>query len=159
MRLLTRLELALRSQSTTDAAADLTYNLVDYKDHGRLKTSAGRVSTPGRKQLFRAYAPSGSFFADLVGIVDEGAATVTREFKPIPAKTVQLMDTVFDNGRRITPRPKICRGARAPDERTDRLRCPLQDHPAAGGVSGANSLTALGALVTSEKLRADKRQD
>src|SRR6204780_4036282 len=74
-------------------AADFVYKLVEYKDRARLKTSAGKVSTPGRKQLFRPYAPSGSFFADLVGIIDEGVTTVAREFKPIPSNAIQLMET------------------------------------------------------------------
>ena len=98
-------------------AADFVYKLVEYKDRGRLKTSAGKISTPGRKQLFRAYAPSGSFFADMVGIMDEGVTTVAREFKPIPSNTVQLMETVFDHGQRILPRPTLAAGARARDER------------------------------------------
>jgi len=138
--------------------ADFTYQLVDYKGHGRLKTSAGKISTPGRKQLFRAYAPSGSFFADLVGIVDEGATTVAREFKPIPAKTVQLMDTVFDNGRRIMPRPtlaeareRLMNGLTAFDARYKTLRRPAE--------FPVRQTAALGALVISEKLRAQKRQD
>src|SRR6202041_3834355 len=66
-------------------AADFVYKLVDYKDRGRLKTSAGKISTPGRKQLFRAYAPSGAFFPDRVGILDQGAPTVPVEFKPVAA--------------------------------------------------------------------------
>jgi len=137
---------------------DFTYKLVDYKGRARLETSAGKISTPGRKQLFRAYAPSGSFFADLIGIVDEGATTVAREFKPIPAKTVQLMETVFDNGRRIMPRPtlaqareRLMNGLTALDARYKTLRQPAE--------FPVRQTAALGALVISEKLRADKRQD
>ena len=137
---------------------DFTYKLVDYKGRARLETSAGKISTPGRKQLFRAYAPSGSFFADLIGIVDEGATTVAREFKPIPAKTVQLMETVFDNGRRIMPRPtlaeareRLMNGLTALDARYKTLRRPAE--------FPVRQTAALGALVISEKLRADKRQD
>ena len=137
---------------------DFTYKLVDYKGRARLETSAGKISTPGRKQLFRAYAPSGSFFADLIGIVDEGATTVAREFKPIPAKTVQLMETVFDNGRRIMSRPtlaqareRLMNGLTALDARYKTLRRPAE--------FPVRQTAALGALVISEKLRADKRQD
>ncbi|MGB8414216.1 MAG: nicotinate phosphoribosyltransferase [Candidatus Binatus sp.] len=138
--------------------ADFTYKLVDYKDRARLETSAGKMSTPGRKQLFRGYAPSESFFADLIGIVDEGATTVAREFKPIPAKTVQLMETVFDHGRRIMPRPtladareRLMNGLAALDARYKTLRRPAE--------FPVRQTAALGALVISEKLRADKRQD
>ena len=118
-------------------SADFVYKLVEYKDRGRLKTSTGKSSTPGRKQLFRAYAPSGSFFADMVGIVDEGATTVAREFKPVPSKTVQLMETVFENGRRIMPRPTLAEAReRVMNGLTDPRR-PLQGAAATGGVSGA----------------------
>jgi nicotinate phosphoribosyltransferase len=137
---------------------DFTYKLVDYKDRARLKTSAGKISTPGRKQLFRAYAPSGSFFADLIGIVDEGTTTVVREFKPIPAKTVQLMETMVDHGRRVTPPPtlaeareRVMNGLTTLDARYKTLRRPAE--------FPVRQTAALSALVISEKLRAQKRQD
>jgi len=139
-------------------AADFVYKLVDYKDRARLKTSAGKISTPGRKQLFRAFAPSGAFFADLVGIVDEGTTTVAREFKPVPSKTVQLMETVFDNGRRVMPRPtlpeareRVMNGLTALDARYKTIRR-AAEFP-------VRQTAALNALVISEKLRAQKRQD
>ena len=139
-------------------AADFVYKLVDYKDRGRLKTSAGKISTPGRKQLFRAYAPSGSFFADLVGIVDEGATTVAREFKPIASKTVQLMEPVFESGHRVMPRPtlaeareRVMNGLTTLDARYKTLRRPAE--------FPVRQTAALSALVISEKLRAQKRQD
>jgi len=139
-------------------AADFVYKLVDYKDRGRLKTSAGKISTPGRKQLFRGYAPSGSFFADLVGIVDEGATTVAREFKPVASKTVQLMEPVFEGGHRIMPRPtlaeareRVMNGLTTLDVRYKTLRRPAE--------FPVRQTAALSALVISEKLRAQKRQD
>jgi nicotinate phosphoribosyltransferase len=139
-------------------AADFVYKLVEYKDRARIKTSAGKISTPGRKQLFRGYAPSGSFFADMVGIIDEGATTVAREFKPIPSQAVQLMETVFDNGRRIMPRPtlaegreRVMNGLTALDARYKTLRRPAE--------FPVRQTAALNALVISEKLRAQKRQD
>jgi nicotinate phosphoribosyltransferase len=139
-------------------AADFVYKLVEYKDRARLKTSAGKISTPGRKQLFRAYAPSGSFFADLVGIIDEGVTTVAREFKPIPSNAIQLMETVFDHGQRIMPRPtlaegreRVMNGLTALDARYKALKKPAE--------FPVRQTAALGALVISEKLRAQKRQD
>jgi nicotinate phosphoribosyltransferase len=139
-------------------AADFVYKLVDYKDRGRLKTSAGKISTPGRKQLFRAYAPSGSFFADLVGIVDEGATTVAREFKPVASKTVQLMEPVFEGGHRVMPRltlaearERVMNGLTTLDARYKTLRRPAE--------FPVRQTAALSALVISEKLRAQKRQD
>jgi nicotinate phosphoribosyltransferase len=139
-------------------AADFVYKLVDYKDRGRLKTSAGKISTPGRKQLFRAYAPSGAFFADLVGIVDEGATTVAREFKPVAAKTVQLMEPMFEGGHRVMPRPtlaeareRVMNGLTTLDARYKTLWRPAE--------FPVRQTAALSALVISEKLRAQKRQD
>ncbi len=139
-------------------AGDFVYKLVEYKDRGRLKTSAGKISTPGRKQLFRGYAPNGAFFADMVGIVDEGATTVAREFKPVPSKTIQLMETVFENGRRIMPRPtlaeareRVMNGLRTLDARYKTIRRPAE--------FPVRPTAALGALTISEKLRAQKRQD
>jgi nicotinate phosphoribosyltransferase len=139
-------------------AADFTYKLVDYKNHARLKTSDGKISTPGRKQLFRAYAPNGSFYADLVGIVDEGATTVAREFRPVPAKIVQLMETIAEHGARIMPRPalsevreRVMNGLTALDARHKVLRRPAE--------FPVRPTAALSALMISEKLRAEKRQD
>jgi nicotinate phosphoribosyltransferase len=139
-------------------SADFVYKLVEYKDRARLKTSTGKTSTPGRKQLFRGYAPNGSFFADMVGIVDEGATTVAREFKPVPSKTVQLMETVLENGRRLVPRPtlaeareRVMNGLRTLDARYKTLRRPAE--------FPVRQTAALSALAISEKLRAQKRQD
>ena len=139
-------------------AADFTYKLVEYKDRARLKTSAGKISTPGRKQLFRAYAPNGSFFADLIGIVDEGATTVAREFKPVASKAVQLMETVVENGRRVMPRPslaearaRVMNGLTSLDARYKTIRRPAE--------FPVRQTAALSALVISEKLRAQKQQD
>jgi nicotinate phosphoribosyltransferase len=139
-------------------AADFTYKLVDYKNHARLKTSEGKISTPGRKQLFRAYAPNGSFYADLIAIVDEGATTVAREFKPLPAKVVQLMETIVENGARIMPRPalseareRVMNGLTGLDARHKVLRKPAEFF--------VRPTAALSALMISEKLRSEKRQD
>ena len=139
-------------------SADFTYKLVEYKDRARLKTSAGKISTPGRKQVFRAYAPHGSFFADLVGIVDEGVATVAREFKPVASKTAQLMETMMENGRRFMPRPslaeareRVMNGLTTLDARYKSLRRPAE--------FPVRQTAALNALMISEKLRAQKLQD
>lgn len=139
-------------------AGDFTYKLVDYRDRGRLKTSAGKISIPGRKQLFRAFAPNGSFYADLVGIADEGATTVAREFKPSPARTVQLLELMVENGQRILPRPtlaeareRVMNGLTALDARYKMLRRPAE--------FPVRHTAALSALVISEKLRVQKRQD
>ena len=111
-------------------SADFVYKLVDYKDRGRLKTSAGKISTPGRKQLFRAYAPSGSFFADLVGIVDEGATTVAREFKPVRVENGSIDGAGVRKRTSRHASSDAGRSARARDERTEDPRRSLQDSAA-----------------------------
>jgi hypothetical protein len=90
--------------------------------------------------------------------VDEGTTTVAREFKPVAAKAVQLMETVFDNGRRITPRPtlaeareRVMNGLTTLDARYKTLRRPAE--------FPVRQTAALGALLISEKLRVQKRQD
>ena len=108
--------------------------------------------------MFRAYAPNGSFFADLVGIVDEGVTTVAREFKPVASKAAQLMETVMENGRRVMPRPslaeareRVMNGLTTLDARYKTIRRPAE--------FPVRPTAALSALVISEKLRAQKLQD
>ena len=67
-------------------SADYTYKLADYLGRPRLKTSAGKITVPGRKQVFRGIDASGHFSQDLVGLVDETPTSVTREFKPAVSK-------------------------------------------------------------------------
>ena len=50
---------------------------------------------------------AGGFYADLIGLADESAATASREFKPPPAETAELLIRQMANGRRIAPRPTL----------------------------------------------------
>ena len=122
----------------------------------RVFSSAARLERKQRVCLLGVW--SGSFFADLVGIVDEGATTVAREFKPIASKTVQLMEPVFERGHRVMPRPtlaeareRVMNGLTTLDARYKTLRRPAE--------FPVRQTAALSALVISEKLRAQKRQD
>ncbi len=138
-------------------AGDFTYKLVEYKGTGRLKTSAGKLSTPGRKQVFRGFNSSGIAIGDLVGLIDESAQTVTREFKTPPVRVTPLLETVMESGRRIGPRPELATlrtnlssGLATLDSRIKMLRRPAE--------YSARQTAALGALVISEKLKAENRQ-
>ncbi|MDO8433704.1 MAG: nicotinate phosphoribosyltransferase [Candidatus Binatus sp.] len=139
-------------------AADFVYKLVEYAGHARLKMSQNKASTPGRKQLFRAHSATGAIYADMVGIADESITTVAREFRPAPAKTVALLETIVERGRRVMPRPtideareRLMNGLTALDARHKTLQRPAE--------FSVRQTAALNALVISEKLRVDKRQD
>jgi len=50
---------------------DLAYKLVEYDGRPRLKLSEGKVTYPGRKQVFRRFDSSGHFYEDEVGLREE----------------------------------------------------------------------------------------
>ena len=139
-------------------AGDFTYKLVEYKDTGRLKTSAAKFSPPGRKQVFRGFNSSGIAIGDLVGLLDEGVNTVTREFKTPPARITAMLEPVMEGGKRIKPRPGVAEpratvasALASLDGRVKTLRRPAE-YP-------ARNTAALGAMIISEKIRAERRQD
>ena len=144
--------------SDDSPSADYTYKLSEYAGRPRLKTSAGKLSVPGRKQVFRAVDSGGRFCMDLVGLIDETPASITREFKPAPAKIVPMLETVFDGGKRIMPRPTLSQSRErfaaefamlSPRQRA--LRNP-EAYP-------VRLSAALNAMMISEKLRAEGLQD
>ena len=51
---------------------DLAYKLVEYDGRPRMKLSAGKITYPGRKQVFRRYDDSGLFYEDYLGLREEG---------------------------------------------------------------------------------------
>jgi nicotinate phosphoribosyltransferase len=50
---------------------DISYKLVEYQDRPVLKLSTGKVSWPGKKQLFRLRDSNGQLERDLIGLRDE----------------------------------------------------------------------------------------
>ena len=139
-------------------SADFTFKLVEFKDRPRLKTSAGKLSIPARKQVFRAFNQSGAFYGDLIGLPDERPATVTREFRPAPFQVSELLAPQFEDGRRIQPRPSLTEsrerfiGSIAKlDPRYKTLRSPAA-YP-------VKLSAGLNATLLSEKVRAEHRQD
>ena len=50
---------------------DMSYKLVEYQNRPVLKLSTGKVSLPGRKQLFRLRDSTGVFTGDVIGLRDE----------------------------------------------------------------------------------------
>jgi nicotinate phosphoribosyltransferase len=139
-------------------SADYTYKLVDYLGRPRLKTSAGKTTVPGRKQVFRGIDAGGHFSQDLVGLTDETPSSVAREFKPAVSKIVPMLQTVFENGRPAGTRPTL-------DESRDHFMAEFAmlgarqrslTNPTAYPV---RLTAALNAMSISAKLRAEQLQD
>ncbi len=139
-------------------AGDFTYKLVEYKGVARLKTSAGKISTPGRKQMFRGVNANGGPIGDLIGLLDEGIDTVAREFRTPASRVTAMLEPLVLRGHRVAAptdlgaaRERIAAGIAAMDPRLKTLRRPAE-YP-------VRNTAALGAMVISEKLRAERRQD
>ncbi|MBI3736315.1 nicotinate phosphoribosyltransferase, partial [Candidatus Sumerlaeota bacterium] len=136
---------------------DAAYKLAEYRGIPRLKTAQGKQSLPGRKQVFRATNASGGFYADVIGLADEGATTVAHEFKVAPSGVTAMLTRQMAGGQRVEQRPTL-------GESRDRLLQSLarlgQRHkdlirPEAYPVGNT---AALNAMLTGEKIRAEKRQ-
>jgi nicotinate phosphoribosyltransferase len=138
-------------------ALDAAYKLTEYKGMPRIKTSTSKVSLPGRKQVFRAANAGGGFYADMIGLADEGATTVAREFKPAPADISMLLQKQFSAGQRTTPRPSLNESRERLRESMARLeeRYKELDNPP---VYPVKPTAALNAMLINERLRAEKRQ-
>jgi nicotinate phosphoribosyltransferase len=139
-------------------SADYTYKLAEYLGRPRLKTSAGKITVPGRKQVFRGIDASGHFSQDLVGLVDETPTSVAREFKPAVAKVTPLLQTAFENGRRAIAAPTLSESRDHFMGEFAMLGAKQRSltSPAAYPV---RMTAALNAMTISEKLRAETLQD
>jgi nicotinate phosphoribosyltransferase len=139
-------------------ALDVAYKLTEYNGVPRLKTSPDKVTYPGRKQVFRALNESGGSFGDMIGLADEGITTVAREFKPAPAEVAMLLERTFSGGHRLAPRPTLTESRERLLESMAKLDQRYKDleKPEAFPVK---LTAALNAMLISERLRAEKRQD
>ncbi len=82
---------------SADAAySDMSYKMVSYDRRPVMKLSAGKVSLPGPKQVFRLKDPLGRFSRDIISQEDER----------LPAGD-PLLRTVMENGRRTAPSPSL----------------------------------------------------
>jgi len=87
--------------STSADAPNLggVYKLVevvaDHERKARVKTSPGKLTLPGRKQVWRATAPDGVYVEDWVALAEEEP--------PIPGAQ-QLLQPMMAGGRRLGPR-------------------------------------------------------
>jgi nicotinate phosphoribosyltransferase len=137
---------------------DIAYKLSEYRGTPRVKTSLNKVNLPGRKQVFRAMNAGGGFYADLIGLADEGTTTIAREFKPAPDKVETLLQKQFGGGHRIGHRPTLTESRERLLESLAKLeqRHKQIEKP---GVYPVRHSAALKAMVVSERIRAAKRQD
>ncbi len=72
---------------------DTAYKLVSYGDRPVMKLSRGKVTAPGRKQVFRRSRP----FGDLIALHNEA----------VPAGRERLLEPLMTNGRRNGQRPSV----------------------------------------------------
>ena len=68
---------------------DCVYKLQEYAGRARRKRSSGKVTWPGRKQVFREHDANGRIVRDTIGLLDE----------PLPG--TPLLRTVMRDGRRL----------------------------------------------------------
>jgi nicotinate phosphoribosyltransferase len=74
---------------------DMSYKLVEYQNRPVLKLSTGKVSLPGRKQLFRLRDSTGVFTRDVIGLRDEQLGSE------------RLLKEVMRGGKKRAPSPSL----------------------------------------------------
>ncbi len=75
---------------------DMAYKLADYNGRPVLKLSPGKVSLPGRKQIFRAREARGGLKRDVIGLREEHQPGMEG-----------LLKEVMKNGKRLKPSPSL----------------------------------------------------
>jgi nicotinate phosphoribosyltransferase len=71
--------------------------VVDHEAHGKVKTSSGKATFPGRKQVWRRSDPRGEYLEDVITLADEAG----------PADAEPLLVRVMDGGRQLAPPPAL----------------------------------------------------
>jgi nicotinate phosphoribosyltransferase len=133
--------------TSSDAPAlDCAYKLQEYAGLARRKQSVGKVTWPGRKQVWRRYGADGRMAGDLISLEsDKGAGE-------------PLIQMVIEHGRRIAPSPSLddIRARAARD--LERLPEPLRRLEAGPSypVEVAQSLVRLGTEVDSRLARRER---
>jgi nicotinate phosphoribosyltransferase len=139
-------------------SADYSYKLVEYRGRPRLKTSVGKTSVPGRKQVFRGTDSNGCLSQDLVGLMDESGDGVVRESKSGVVRVAPMLETVFENGLRVAPHPNL-------NESREHFMAAFatlgtKQLALTNPVSYPVRLTAaLNAMAISERVRSERLQD
>jgi len=116
---------------------DMAYKLTEYAGRGRLKLSTGKVSLPGRKQVFRT-EEAGQAVGDVIGRADEELPgrpllrTVMREGRRTEAGRAGLEEARAEAARSIGMLPERLMGLDVADppypvEISDALRRDLEE--------------------------------
>ena len=118
------------------------YKLVELKSggraYGKVKTSAGKATFPGRKQVWRRSGADGTYVSDLIGAADE----------PPLAGSEPLLCCVMREGRRLEAPPRLAHVR-------DRCSTLLARLPAELRELGAGAAYP---VEFTDRLRADQRQ-
>ena len=75
---------------------DIAYKLVEYGGHPVLKLSPGKISWPGKKQIFRQRNSQGQSQGDIIGLRDENLLGMEP-----------LLHKVMDRGKVVPPQPTL----------------------------------------------------
>jgi nicotinate phosphoribosyltransferase len=120
-------------------ALDCAYKLQEYAGAARRKRSTGKATWPGRKQVWRQYAPDGTMAGDILSLDTDSQAG-----EP-------LIKLVMQGGRCIAPSPTLDEIRRHAARELARLPEPLRNlKPGASyPVRVADALTRLAAEVDS----------
>ncbi len=122
-------------------ALDCAYKLQEYAGTPRRKLSEGKVTWPGRKQVWRAYGPDGKMRGDILTIESD-----TSPGEP-------LITQVMRAGKRVTPVPTLAQIRERAARDLARLPEPLQklesgpDYP----VQISKALSALAAQMDAKR--------
>jgi nicotinate phosphoribosyltransferase len=139
-------------------ALDVAYKLTEYNGKPRIKTSQGKLSLPGRKQVFRAINADGCFCADLIGLADEDGAMVAQEFNPAFRVATSLLETQFTAGHRLGHRPTLTESRDRFRQSMDLLAARYKDFQNPEKYPVGRTM-ALDAMLTAEKIRVAGCQD
>ena len=96
-------------------ALDCVYKLQEYAGLARRKRSAGKVTWPGRKQVWRCYDAAGKMAGDVLSLEGD-----TQAGTP-------LIEPVMKDGRRLRPPPSLADIRALAAHELERLPQPLRD--------------------------------
>jgi nicotinate phosphoribosyltransferase len=139
-------------------ALDVAYKLNEYAGKPRLKTSQGKLTLPGRKQVFRAIGEEGALAGDIIGLANENPKGIASEFASSPSNVASLLKIHLKEGHRTEPRPTLCESREHFLQSLSKLeqRYKDLDEPDVYPVALSH---ALAEMQLNEKRRAEQIQD
>ncbi len=121
---------------------DMAYKLVEFDGEPRLKTSTGKLTLPGRKQVWRT-AEAGVSIRDVLALADE---------PPVPGAE-SLLEPVMQGGA-ITTRPLLAEAR----DRAERARSSLPPELRALDATGPTPLLSAGAAALRDRAIATAKR-